>query len=240
MEEAAEHMRTAQKLVVLTGAGISKESGLDTFRDSEGDGIWSRYNPMELATPQAFRRDPDLVWNWYNWRREKAFEASPNSGHEIVFKWESQYSEFLLVTQNVDGLHQRAGNRKIISLHGNLLDVRCLKTDKILSRPDSFQDVPPHCKCGAMLRPHIVWFGESLYPGTMETAVNAARNADVLVVVGTSLAVYPAASMVPYALNQGVPVIEINPEKSDFSDQTIFLQGQSGVVLPKLYKAILD
>jgi len=240
MEEAIAHLRNAQKLVVLTGAGISKESGLDTFRDSEGDGIWSRYNPMDLATPQAFNKDPELVWNWYNWRREKAFEALPNPGHVTVSEWESQYPEFLLVTQNVDGLHQRAGSKKILCLHGNLLEVRCLKTDEILARPDSFPQVPPYCKCGSMLRPHIVWFGESLYPGTMETAINAAKNADVLVVIGTSLAVYPAASMVPYALNQGVPVIEINPEKSDFSERTIFIQGQSGVVLPILQNAIKD
>ncbi len=240
MEEAAEHLRTARKVVLLTGAGISKESGLDTFRDSEGDGIWSHYNPMELATPQAFKKDPELVWNWYNWRREKAFQALPNPGHETLVEWERQYPEFLLVTQNVDGLHQRAGSRKIVCLHGNLLEVRCLRTDKVLNRPNSFQTVPPLCKCGSMLRPHIVWFGEALYPGTMETAISAVRNADVLVVVGTSLAVYPAASMVPYALNEDVPVIEINPERSDFSNSTIFLKGPSGTILPDLQRAILD
>tara|TARA_Y100000589_G_scaffold155102_1_gene147682 strand:+ start:461 stop:1183 length:723 start_codon:yes stop_codon:yes gene_type:complete len=240
MEEAVQYLRSARRVVLLTGAGISKESGLDTFRDSEGDGIWSRYNPMELATPQAFNKDPELVWKWYNWRREKAFKAMPNAGHEVLAEWENQYPEFLLVTQNVDGLHQRAGSRKIVCLHGNLLEVRCLETDRVLNRLDSFKTVPPFCHCGSMLRPHIVWFGEALYPGTMETAINAVKNADILVVVGTSLAVYPAASMVPYAINEEIPVIEINPEKSDFSNHTIFLKGESGTILPNLQKALSD
>ena len=237
MDEAVKILKEARKVAVLTGAGISKESGLDTFRDTDGSGLWSQYNPMDLATPQAFGRDPQLVWDWYNFRRNKAFEAFPNPGHETLAKWETRFDEFLLVTQNVDGLHQRAGSSKILCLHGNLLDTRCLESDTVIYKPDPFEKVPPYCKCGSMLRPHIVWFGEALPFGAMERAVEACSQADVLLVVGTALAVYPAASMVPYALSAGVPVIEINPESSDFSSRTIHLQGASGEILPKLDEA---
>lgn len=233
-DEAAKVLNKAKKVVILTGAGVSKESGLDTFRDAKGDGLWSQYNPMELATPQAFQRDPDLVWNWYNFRRDKAFEARPNPGHEIIAAWEKKFDEFLLVTQNVDGLHQRAGSKKVICLHGNLLQVRCLKSGKTLTKEEPFESVPPYCQCGSMLRPDIVWFGEALPEGAMEKSLDATLEADVLLVAGTSLQVYPAASLVPYALQRGIPVIEVNVEQSDFSSKTCFLSGPSGEVLPKL------
>lgn len=240
MQEAVQILKKAEKVVILTGAGISKESGLDTFRDSENDGIWSRYNPMELATPEAFDKDPQLVWDWYDWRRNKAFEAEPNAGHLTLVEWEKQFQDFLLVTQNVDGLHQRAGSQRMLCLHGNLLEVRCLRTDQVMDRSNTFDNVPPYCACGSMLRPNIVWFGEALPVGVMEQAIDLASCADVLVVIGTSLVVYPAANMVPYALDAKIPVIEINPQRSNFSDATIFLEGESGKILPALQEKMRD
>jgi NAD-dependent deacetylase len=238
IKEAAQHLKSAKKVVVLTGAGISKESGIDTFRDKDDTGLWSKYNPMDLASPIAFNKDPKLVWDWYHWRRKKARAAKPNPAHEVVAKWESRFDEMFLVTQNVDGLHQRAGSKNLVCLHGNIWETRCSNTDKVLEKYETFDEVPPYCKCGAMLRPNIVWFGESLAPGVMELSYEKVLNSDVLVVIGTSLVVYPAAGIVPHALQAGVKVIEVNPDQSDFSSQTLFLKGRAGEVMPELDKLL--
>jgi len=237
-KKAVEALKNSRKLLVLTGAGISRESGLDTFRNQGDDGLWGRYNPMELATPEAFSRDPQLVWNWYAFRRETASKAEPNPGHHTLAEWERVFPEFLLVTQNVDGLHQRAGSRKILCLHGNLFEVRCMHSSQVFKKSGPLAECPLKCRCGAMFRPHIVWFGENLFPGVMENAMQAASESDLLLAVGTSLVVYPAAGLVPLALEQGTPVIEINPEPSDFSNKTLHLQGKSGEILPRLQEAL--
>ena len=223
---------------MLTGAGVSAESGIDTFRDSENSGLWSRYNPHELATPNAFARDPKLVWEWYEWRRAKARSAQPNQAHEIIAMWEGRFPAFLLVTQNVDGLHQRAGSTRMLCLHGNATEVRCTASGQIFYRPNPLDELPPRCQCGAMLRPNIVWFGEALPLGAMETAFEAVAECDVLVVVGTSLAVYPAASLVPGAMQKSIPVIEINTQTTDFSSRSISLIGKAGELLPLLNEGI--
>lgn len=238
LDQAAKLLKEARSVVVLTGAGVSSESGIDTFRDSKNSGLWSRYNPQELASPYAFARDPKLVWEWYEWRRNKARDAKPNQAHEIIARWEQEFSNFLLVTQNVDGLHQRAGSTKIICLHGNATEVRCTRTKEVFPKPDPFQEVPPYCQCGSMLRPNIVWFGESLPAGAMESAYEAVETCDVLVVVGTSLVVYPAANLVPTAIQRSVPVVEINLEPTDFSQGSISLTGKAGEILPELQREI--
>lgn len=238
IHQAAEVLSQARSVVVLTGAGVSAESGIDTFRDSKNSGLWSQFNPHELATPQAFAKDPKLVWEWYEWRRDKARSAQPNKAHEVIAEWENQYPSFLLVTQNVDGLHQRAGSSHILCLHGNATEVRCTLSAQIFSRPDPFDELPPRCRCGALLRPNIVWFGESLPSGAMETAYAAVENCDLLVVVGTSLVVYPAASLVPAAIQKSIPVIEINTEPTDFSSRSISLIGKAGELLPRLNDGI--
>jgi NAD-dependent deacetylase len=238
LRRAVKVLLKAQSVVVLTGAGVSAESGIDTFRDSKGSGLWSRYNPQELATPQAFSADPELVWKWYEWRRDRARTASPNPAHRVISSWENRFKSFLLVSQNVDGLHQRAGSKKIICLHGSATEVRCTRSTKVFLKPDAFEQIPPYCLCGSMFRPNIVWFGESLPPGAMESAYERISNCDALVVVGTSLAVYPAANLVPTALQYGIPVIEINVEAGDFSSRTISLLGKAGEVLPDLDRGL--
>jgi NAD-dependent deacetylase len=237
LQEAAALLSQARAVTVLTGAGISKESGIETFRDKK-DGLWSRYDPMTLASPESFAENPELVWKWYCHRRDQVNQTGPNEGHKVIAKWESRYKDFLLVTQNVDGLHEKAGTQKIVKLHGTLWEARCTKTGKVLSFVEEPETIPPYCKCGSLLRPNIVWFGEALPSGAIEQSVEHVLKSDVLVVVGTSLVVYPAASLVPYALQAGIPVIEVNPEQSEYSELCISLRGKSGEVLPELDKLL--
>ena len=229
---------SAKNVVVLTGAGISAESGVPTFR-GEG-GLWRNFRAEELATPEAFEKNPKLVWEWYDWRRQLLKPLKPNKGHEVIARFEKRFPEFLVITQNVDELHQKAGNKKMVELHGNIWKVRCLKEGKIT---DNFETpllkIPPQCECGAMLRPHIVWFGESLPYDAIQTAYRAANECDVMLVVGTSAVVQPAASLPITAKEHGAFVIEINPEETPISSiVNESLIGKAGDILPEIERLL--
>jgi len=224
-------------VVALTGSGISAESGVPTFRDAQS-GLWSRYDPLQLATPEAFARDPELVWRWYAWRRALVEGAKPNAGHRALADLERRAPVFSLVTQNVDGLHQEAGSAKVLELHGNIRRSRC-PAENITVEPDGTEHIPPLCSnCGSPLRPDVVWFGESLPVAGLEAASEAARSCDVLLSVGTSGLVYPAASLPYEALENGAVVVEVNPERTPLSASADFsLRGSAGEVLPRLVSA---
>jgi NAD-dependent deacetylase len=185
----------------LTGAGISAESGIPTFRDAQS-GLWARYRPEDLATPEAFERDPKLVWEWYAWRRERVKNVAPNPGHLALVELERRTGDFTLITQNVDNLHQRAGSRRIIELHGNITRVKCFERGHAVSEWGA--GTPPRCpQCDGRLRPDVVWFGENLPDGVFEQALAAAEACDVFLSIGTSALVYPAASLPMAALERG-------------------------------------
>jgi NAD-dependent deacetylase len=224
-------------VVALTGSGISAESGVPTFRDAQ-TGLWSRYDPQELATPEAFARDPELVWRWYAWRRSLVEGARPNAGHRALADLERRTPAFSLVTQNVDGLHQEAGSTNVVELHGNIRRTRC-PAENVPVEPDGTDPLPPLCpNCGSPLRPDVVWFGEALPVAELEAASEAARSCDVLLSVGTSGLVYPAASLPYEALENGAIVVEVNLEATPLSASADFsLRGRAGEVLPRLVGA---
>ena len=218
----------ARAIAVLTGAGVSAESGIPTFRTNNG--YWQQYRVEDLATPQAFARDPKFVWTWYEERRRAIAKAKPNAGHEALAA-----IHCTLITQNVDGLHDLAGSKDIIKLHGDIWTLRCTKCRRERVDRSELNDLPPRCECGGVLRPGVVWFGEMLPEGAMERATEAVRNADVFIVAGTSAQVYPAAGLIPLAISNKATVIEINPEETGFSeDVTYSLRGPSAELLPKL------
>ena len=220
---------SGKRIAVLTGAGVSAESGIPTFRSNGG--YWKQHRFKDLATPEAFARDPKLVWTWYEERRRAIAAARPNAGHEALAEMEKRAASFILIAQNVDGLHQLAGSKNIIRLHGSIWAVRCLKCNEERIDRSEFDNLPPRCECGGMLRPGVVWFGESLPEGAMEKATAAVRAADLLIVAGTSAQVYPAAGLIPLATT----VIEINPEATAFSrDVAYSIRGSSAEILPQL------
>lgn len=227
-------MRGASSVAALTGAGVSAESNVPTFRGNGG--LWNNFRAEDLATPEAFARDPRLVWEWYDWRRQIIAGAQPNPGHFALAKLESQTPRFTLITQNVDGLHDRAGSSRILKIHGDIWIVRCVDCGSEhadLRAP--LPELPPRCSCGGRLRPGVVWFGEALPQDVWRKAEQAARSAEVFLVVGTSAVVFPAASLIELAKSSGAKVIEINLAASAVShtvDQ--FLQGLSGELLPQL------
>lgn len=233
-----ERLREAQRVVVLTGAGVSAESGVPTFRGA--DGLWRRHRAEDLATPEAFARDPRLVWAWYDWRRQLIAARRPNAAHEAIAALETHVPEFLLVTQNVDGLHRRAGSRRIAELHGNLWRVRCLTEGTVTENLEvPLPSLPPRCACGALLRPDVVWFGEALPTDAIGEARNAAESCDVMLVVGTSALVQPAASLPMVGKAHGAYVVEVNLEPtplSSFADESH--HGKAGEVLPRLLGAL--
>jgi NAD-dependent deacetylase len=234
IEEAvrAIHQLRPRRVVAFTGAGVSAESGIPTFRGAGG--LWRNFQAEDLATPEAFRRDPALVWEWYEWRRGLIREAAPNAAHLAI----ASLDDTLVVTQNVDGLHERAGSRELIELHGNILRVRCEREQKTLDAKAAFTDLPPHCECGGLLRPDVVWFGEMLPPGALERAAEEIRNADLLLVIGTSGVVYPAAGLV--ALHGGMS-IEINPQASAVSSSCTFAIADSAArTMPLIADAIRE
>ncbi|HEX8013510.1 MAG TPA: NAD-dependent deacylase [Casimicrobiaceae bacterium] len=232
-------MRGARFLAALTGAGISAESGLATFRDAL-DGLWARFDPRELATPSAFARNPKLVWDWYAWRRERVAQAQPNPGHLALAALERRVPDFLLITQNVDGLHQRAGSRKVVELHGNITRVKCSREGTIVERWEAPSGEVPRCAhCGALLRPDVVWFEELLPEAALASAEDAARRCAVLIVAGTSAEVYPAAALPALARASGAIVVEVNPNETPLSATADYvLRGASGMVLPALLAAL--
>ncbi len=238
MEKAVEIMKNARKLVVLTGAGVSAESGIPTFRGK--DGLWKNFRAEDLATPWAFQRDPKTVWEWYDWRRGIIARAKPNPGHYAIKELEDLFPEFLLVTQNVDGLHRRAGSRKVVEIHGNLWRVFCVdcgKKGELLDVP--LKEIPPRCSCGGLLRPDVVWFGESLDPALLQQVYDALSRCDVLLVCGTSGVVQPAASFPSYAKGSGAKVIEVNVERTPISTVAdVTLIGKSGEILPKIVEGL--
>lgn len=231
-------LRAARGVAVLTGAGISAESGVPTFRDAQ-TGLWAKYDPHELATPEAFRRNPKLVWEWYAWRREKVASVDPNAGHYALAELERLCPDFTLITQNVDGLHARAGSRNVLPLHGDITRVKCFDCDAPAA---SWADdpVPPLCPlCGGWLRPDVVWFGEMLPARELEQAMAAARGCQVFLCIGTSSLVFPAAALPQLALDSGATVAEINPEATPLSALARHvLRGPAGAVLPALLEAL--
>jgi len=229
-------LQNSQRIVALTGAGISAESGLATFREAQ-TGLWSKFRPEELATGEAFRRNPKLVWDWYRWRREQALKAKPNPGHLALVEIEKRAPEFLLVTQNVDGLHARAGSKRIVELHGNLHRFRCFENN---CASDNFDVENGRCRsCGGNLRPDIVWFGEMLPADGLESAVAAAEKCDVFFSIGTSSVVYPAADLWRRAKEGDAIVIEINKDPTPLTPLAdhSFL-GKASEILPALVEQI--
>jgi NAD-dependent deacetylase len=232
-------LRTARRVVALTGAGMSAESGVPTFRDAQ-TGLWAKFDPRELATPSAFARNPRRVWDWYGERRAQAARVLPNPGHVALAGMEARVPDFLLATQNVDGLHARAGSRKLVELHGNIARVKCSRDQRIVAQWDEPQDgLPPRCPaCGAFLRPDVVWFEEMLPADALAKAEDAARRCDVLLVVGTSGEVYPAAALPEYAKSAGARIVEVNPNPTPLSSLADdVLRAPSGVALPALVEA---
>ena len=237
IDEARTLLAAARSICVLTGAGISAESGIPTFRDAL-TGLWSRFRPEELATPEAFERNPRLVWDWYAGRRERVAEAQPNAGHRALVELERRCDPFTLVTQNVDGLHARAGSRNLVELHGNIARSRCFGCDRGLDESSMRPGAPPTCThCGAFARPDVVWFGEALPADGLRKAFEAARSCDLFLSIGTSTLVEPAATLPFLALEAGSRVIEVNPDRTPLTDTAaIWLQGSAGAVLPELIK----
>lgn len=233
-----EALRRAQRVTVLTGAGVSAESGVPTFRDAQ-TGLWARYSPEELATPEAFARHPRLVWEWYAWRRQLVAQARPNPAHLALARMARHFAAFALITQNVDSLHQRAGNHDVIELHGNIARIKCSRGCGVATAFDETATPPPCPRCGAPLRPDVVWFGELLPPEALARAEEAARSCDVFFSIGTSTLVYPAAELPFSARRAGATVIEVNPDETPLSSHADFvLRGPAGRVLPALLQAL--
>jgi NAD-dependent deacetylase len=232
-------LRAAQHIAVLTGAGVSAESGIPTFRDAQV-GLWAQYRPEDLATPEAFERNPRLVWDWYVWRGEIVRGARPNPGHYALADMQQRVSQFSLITQNVDGLHQQAGSTDVIELHGNIMRIKCSQENVVIDQWPESAEAPPRCpRCRAYLRPDVVWFGELLPPAALETAAQAANTCDVFFSIGTSGLVEPAASFARVALQRGAAVVEVNPTITPLTSRATFvLQGASGEILPALVKAV--
>lgn len=237
-EDLVRALRNARRVMALTGAGISAESGMPTFREAQ-TGLWARFRPEELATPEAFERHPRWVWEWYAWRRSLASQAEPNPGHLALARLADRVSDFTLVTQNVDNLHQRAGSREVVELHGNIFRTRCSQDGGLVTEWADGEIVPPLCpRCGASLRPDVVWFGEMLPAEAIERAWRAAETCELCLVVGTSALVHPAASLPFVALEQGRLVVEVNPEPTPLTAQAAWsLRGRAGEVLPQLVAA---
>ncbi|HLW34546.1 MAG TPA: NAD-dependent deacylase [Chthoniobacterales bacterium] len=235
-ESLIERLRQARRIVALTGAGISAESGLATFRDAQ-TGLWSKYRPEEIATAEAFQRDPKFVQDWYARRRQNALKSMPNAGHLALAKMEQRAPEFLLVTQNVDGLHQRAGSKQMVELHGNIHRFRCFEND---CASENFDVENGRCRsCGGHLRPGVVWFGEMLPVDAIQTAVEAAESSEVFFSIGTSSLVYPAADLWRRAKNNGAVVVEINKDPTPLTPLADYsFLGKAGEILPEFARQI--
>ena len=230
-------LSTAKSVTVLTGAGISADSGVPTFRGA--DGLWKQYRPEDLATPEAFARDPRLVWEWYNWRRELIATKRPNPAHDAVASMEQRFEQFWLITQNVDGLHRDAGSQRLSEIHGNIWKVRCTRCRDVTENRDVPIAMLPLCRsCGELLRPHIVWFGESLAEEDLEKSAAALQSSDVCLIVGTSGLVYPAAGFGAIAKQAGAFIVEINLDSTPHSNLAgATLHGRARDLVPLLLEA---
>ncbi|MCG6168104.1 SIR2 family NAD-dependent protein deacylase [Leptospira sanjuanensis] len=239
-EFLAEHKHSFQKITAISGAGISAESEIPTFRGA--DGLWNNFRAEDLATPQAFEKDPKLVWEWYLWRRNIIESKAPNPGHTALADLERSHPDFFLITQNVDGLHETAGSRKLVEIHGNIFLNRCVscgqESKEKISESDS---LPPRCNsCGGPLRPGVVWFGESYDEDKLNLSIARMQNTNLLLILGTSGSVSMPVYLAQIAKRSGSLLVEINPERSSFSSSVdLFLQGKTGKVLPELVEQIL-
>jgi NAD-dependent deacetylase len=234
MDAVRQWLRAANSIAVLTGAGVSAESGVPTFRGPNG--LWREHRSEDLATPEAFARDPRLVWEWYDWRRTAIAAAQPNPGHYALAEAETRAPKFTLITQNVDGLHELAGSRNVLRVHGSIWMLRCVDCGREREdRRAPLPELPPRCECGGMLRPGVVWFGESLPAGVWKEAESAARSADLFLLIGTSAVVYPAAGLASIAKRSGARVVEFNIARSGITGVVDeFVAGRSGEMLPRL------
>jgi NAD-dependent deacetylase len=231
---AVDILRSAQRIVVTTGAGMSKESGIPTFRDAP-NALWANYDPQALATREGFSRDPALVWRWYGDRRAMIAQAKPHPGHVALAQWETRAPHFVILTQNIDGLHLAAGSKHVVELHGNIFRYKCFDRNHPAHEPFASGEIPPACACGSPLRPDVVWFGEMLDAAHLQAAYDALASCDVLLVVGTSGLVYPAAGFAAEAKAAGAKVIEINPEPTPLSELAdVFVAGGAKSILPAL------
>jgi NAD-dependent protein deacetylase/lipoamidase len=258
IQSLAERLRGARSVVVLTGAGVSAESGLRTFRGNEKDmgSLWKDFDPMKLATPEAFEADPEMVTRWYDWRRMGCLAAEPNPGHLALARFEATVTggasatpprpssqgegAFTLLTQNVDRLHQRAGSRNVVELHGSIIEWRCTRTgNKHTPGPEAMTDFPPRSQWGGILRPDVVWFGEMLPEDAVAAAQLAVARCNVFLSVGTSSVVYPAAGFVHAARSRGAFTAEVNAEETVISSMVdVSLRGKSGEILPRVLDAM--
>ncbi|MDY0042031.1 MAG: NAD-dependent deacylase [Desulforhabdus sp.] len=232
-----EKLRAAKRIVVLTGAGVSAESGIPTFR-GEG-GLWRNYRATDLATPEAFERNPALVWEFYNWRRLVISKVDCNPAHHALAAMEKGAADFALITQNIDGLHLKAGSRNVLEIHGNIWKVRCVGCGDVHLETEPDLGTAPACgKCGALLRPHVVWFGEGLDPRLLDSAYRLSASCDLMFVIGTSAVVQPAASFPFAAKDSGAFVVEINPERTPLAGAVdLALVGKAGEIVPQLVAA---
>lgn len=242
-ERAREVLKKAEFIAVLTGSGVSAESGIPTFRGD--DGLWKKFSPEELSSFEGFYRNPAMVTEWYRYRRKIILGTSPNPGHVALAELEKMVKEFCLITQNIDRLHQRAGSRNVIELHGNIMENYCIKCgrffdieefDRVYEESD---DHIPRCECGGYIRPNVVWFGEPLPEGAFREAYRAAVNCDVFISIGTSGAVRPASDLPRYAKYNGAYLIEVNPEETLLTNMVdLWIKGKAGEVLPQFVEEV--
>jgi NAD-dependent deacetylase len=238
IKSAAEILRETLSVAVLTGAGVSAESNIPTYRDK--DGLWNQVQAQDLATLEAIAKNPATVWEWYSHRQQMMLKCEPNEGHKALVRMENYFPEFTLITQNIDGLHQRAGSRNILELHGNIMKARCMKEEDRVFDYITGDNYLPKCEnCGSLIRPHVVWFGEMLDSEVIGKATGVSENCEVFIIAGTSAAVYPAAGLPLIALRNGARLIEVNMEDTpitSFAD--ISIRGKSGEILPEIMKLV--
>ena len=234
-KKAVDFLRKAENIAVLTGAGVSAESGVPTFRGRGG--LWKKFRAEELATPEAFKRDPILVWKFYDYRRQLISRVHPNKAHEILAMWENRFENLTIVTQNIDGLHQRAGSKKVIELHGNIWEAQCIKENKIFKYEENpIKKFPPKCPgCGSLIRPNVVWFGESLDSDILNFSFSLFEKSALALVIGTSSVVYPAAHLPILTKRGGGKIMEINMEETSLTSLSdIFLKGKASEILKEI------
>jgi NAD-dependent deacetylase len=242
VRQIAQRIQSASRITLLTGAGISAASGVPTFRGKEG--LWKSYSPQELATPEAFQNDPRLVWEWYDWRRGLIAKCQPNAAHRVLALWSKRYPGFTLITQNVDGLHEKAGTREVIRYHGSIWEVLCWdrckpSSPRWIDETVPLPNIPPLCPyCGGLIRPGVVWFGEGIDRQVLEKS-DAALDCDIFITIGTSALIYPAAGLISEARSKGAFTVEINLETTPASEMVdLSLQGRAEVILQKVEDAI--